>query len=83
MGKQGKILIIDDNEDVLFALNVLLSPYVEKIKVSANPEKIEKGDRTQIEQLLINIIKNAWESCSSKQLQANNGFAWRKYYDRI
>ena len=40
--KKGKILIIDDNEDVLFALNVLLAPYVEKVKVSAFPEKIEK-----------------------------------------
>jgi len=42
MEKKGKILIIDDNEDVLFALNVLLNPYVEKIKVSASPEKIEQ-----------------------------------------
>ena len=25
--KNGKILIIDDNEDVLFALNLLLEPY--------------------------------------------------------
>jgi DNA-binding NtrC family response regulator len=37
----GKILIIDDNEDVLFALNALLLPYVERVKVSARPEKIE------------------------------------------
>jgi len=42
MQNKGKILIIDDNEDVLFALNVLLAPYVEKIKVSAFPEKIER-----------------------------------------
>jgi len=42
MESKGKILIIDDNEDVLFALNVLLSPYVEKIKVSAFPEKIDR-----------------------------------------
>lgn len=42
MDNKGKILIIDDNEDVLFALNVLLAPYVEKVKVSASPEKIEK-----------------------------------------
>ena len=40
MEKKGKILIIDDNEDVLFALNVLLTPYVEKVKVSASPDKI-------------------------------------------
>ena len=42
MEQKGKILIIDDNEDVLFALNVLLNPYVEKIKVSTFPEKIEQ-----------------------------------------
>jgi len=42
MENKGKILIIDDNEDVLFALNVLLNPYVEKIKVSTSPEKIEQ-----------------------------------------
>ena len=41
MDKKGKILIIDDNEDVLFALKTLLSSYVEKVKVSANPESIE------------------------------------------
>ena len=36
----GKILIVDDNEDVLLALNLLLEPYVEKIKVTTSPEKI-------------------------------------------
>lgn len=40
MGKKGKILIVDDNEDILFALNTLLSKYVEKIKVSTNPDRI-------------------------------------------
>ena len=40
MTKNGKILIIDDNEDVLFALHALLLPYVEQIKVSTDPEKI-------------------------------------------
>ncbi|PXV58956.1 response regulator receiver domain-containing protein [Dysgonomonas alginatilytica] len=42
MERKGRILIIDDNEDVLFALNALLQNYVEKIKVSTHPEKIEK-----------------------------------------
>ena len=41
MEKKGKILIIDDNEDVLFALKTLLSSYVEKVKTSVNPESIE------------------------------------------
>lgn len=39
--KQGKILIIDDNEDVLFALNLLLEPYMEQIRVTTQPERIE------------------------------------------
>lgn len=38
---QGKILIVDDNEDVLFALNLLLEPHVEKIKVTTSPARIE------------------------------------------
>lgn len=41
MEKSGKILIADDNEDVLFALNLLLEPYVEKIKVTTNPQRVE------------------------------------------
>mgnify|MGYP002353361838 FL=1 len=41
MQKQGKILIVDDNEDILFALNLLLQPFVEKVKVTSKPERIE------------------------------------------
>jgi DNA-binding NtrC family response regulator len=40
MNRKGKILIIDDNEDVLFALNTILSRYVEKVKVGTKPESI-------------------------------------------
>ncbi len=39
--KKGKLLIIDDNEDVLFALNLLLEPYLEQIKVTTQPKRIE------------------------------------------
>jgi DNA-binding NtrC family response regulator len=39
---KGKILIIDDNEDVLFALHLLLEPHVESIRVSADPAKITR-----------------------------------------
>ena len=41
MENKGKILIVDDNEDVLFALNLLLEPYVEKVKVTTQPSRIE------------------------------------------
>ncbi|MDR1169526.1 MAG: sigma-54 dependent transcriptional regulator [Prevotellaceae bacterium] len=39
--KKGKILIIDDNEDVLLALNLLLKSHVEQVRVSADPGRIE------------------------------------------
>lgn len=41
VNKLGKILIVDDNEDVLFALNLLLEPYTEKIKVATTPDRIK------------------------------------------
>ena len=40
MEKKGKILIVDDNEDVLLSLNMLLRPYVEGIRVINPPERI-------------------------------------------
>ena len=40
--KKGKILVIDDNEDILFALNLLLKPLVEDIRVTKNPEQIDR-----------------------------------------
>ncbi len=46
MEGQGKIFIVDDNEDVLFALNLLLQPYVEKIKVATDPSRIEHFMKT-------------------------------------
>ena len=41
METKGKIFIVDDNEDVLLALNMLLEPHVEKIKVTTQPSRIE------------------------------------------
>ena len=40
--KKGKLLIIDDNEDILFALNLLLEPYMEQIRVATQPERIQR-----------------------------------------
>lgn len=38
---KSKILIVDDNEDVLFALNILLKNRVQAVRVATNPERIE------------------------------------------
>lgn len=46
MESLGKILIVDDNEDVLFALNLLLEPYCEKVKVALSPNRIEHFMKT-------------------------------------
>ena len=46
MEGKGKIFIVDDNEDVLFALNFLLQPYVEKVKVATDPSRIEHFMKT-------------------------------------
>lgn len=39
--KNGKLLIIDDNKDVLFALNLLLESHIDQIRVTTQPERIE------------------------------------------
>ena len=41
-GEKGKVLVIDDNEDILFALNLLLKPQVEDIRVTKDPEQIDR-----------------------------------------
>lgn len=44
MEKLGKILIVDDNQDVLFSLQFLLEPYCECIETALSPaEALSKG----------------------------------------
>lgn len=71
MNKSGKILIIDDNEDVLFALNALLIPYVEKIKVSTSPEKIEHYQNTYQPDIIFLDMNFRKDVVSGKE-----GFYW-------
>ena len=39
---KGRILVVDDNEDVLLSLNMLLKPYVEAARVTAKPERVSE-----------------------------------------
>ncbi|MDR2056734.1 MAG: sigma-54 dependent transcriptional regulator [Dysgonamonadaceae bacterium] len=71
MEKKGKILIVDDNEDVLFALNALLLPYTEKIKVSVHPEKIEHYMETFRPDLILLDMNFHRDVVSGKE-----GFFW-------
>lgn len=55
-------MIIDDNEDVLFALNLLLEPYMEKVKVTTQPSRVEyfmKSFRPDVILLDMNFRRDA------------------------
>ena len=44
--EKSKILIVDDNEDVLFALNLLLKPRVEAVRVATKTNRVEHFMKT-------------------------------------
>ncbi|MBN2521251.1 MAG: sigma-54-dependent Fis family transcriptional regulator [Bacteroidales bacterium] len=67
----GKILAIDDNEDILFALKLLLKNYVEKIDTLSDPQKIPeylKKDNYDVVLLDMNFTKDA--------ISGQEGFDW-------
>ena len=71
MPQKGKILIIDDNRDILFALNLLLEPHVESVRVSTDPEKIACFmEQFQPDVILLDMNFMADASCGQE------GFDW-------
>mgnify|MGYP003289348804 CR=1 FL=1 len=71
MENLGKVLVVDDNKDVLFALNLLLEPYAEKIRVAKTPEKIDFFMKEYIPDIILldmNFRKDA--------ISGQEGFEW-------
>ena len=69
--KIGKVLAIDDNEDILFALKLLLKNHVEKVVTEITPEKIPqlmKEDDFDVVLLDMNFTKDA--------ISGQEGFDW-------
>lgn len=69
--KEGKILIIDDNEDILYALKLLLKKYVEKVETEIDPNKIPaliKSGEYDVILLDMNFTKDA--------ISGQEGFYW-------
>lgn len=69
--KHGKILIIDDNEDVLFALKLLLKPHYKTIVTTTSPNEIPVlliNDHFDAILLDMNFSKDA--------SSGNEGFFW-------
>ena len=69
--KNGKILAIDDNEDILFSLKLLLKQHVELINTESNPEmipKLMKQDHYDVILLDMNFTKDA--------ISGQEGYHW-------
>ena len=69
--KTGKILAIDDNEDILFALKLLLKNHVELIHTETQPEKITEllhQENFDVILLDMNFTKDA--------ISGQEGFSW-------
>ncbi len=73
MTKRGKILIVDDNEDILFALNLLLQHRVEKVKVTTRPERIEHFMETFQPDVILLDMNFTKDADSGRE-----GFHWLK-----
>jgi DNA-binding NtrC family response regulator len=69
--KTGKILAVDDNEDILFALKLLLKQHVELIKTTDNPDEIPglmRNEDFDVILLDMNFTKDA--------ISGQEGFDW-------
>jgi len=71
--KLGKILAIDDNEDILFALELLLKSNVETITTVSNPKEIPDLLKTEDYDVIL-LDMNFTKDASSGQ----EGFDWLK-----
>jgi len=71
MEKNWKLLVIDDNQDILVSLRLLLKPYVEVMHVNTDPQEIPKFlKNTEYDAVLLdmNFTKDA--------ISGSEGFHW-------
>lgn len=69
--KTGTILAVDDNEDILFALKLLLKPHVEKLVTLNSPDKIpEVMAREDFDMILLDMNFN------KDAISGQEGFDW-------
>ncbi|MBN2349705.1 MAG: sigma-54-dependent Fis family transcriptional regulator [Bacteroidales bacterium] len=69
--KTGNVLIVDDNEDILFALKLLLKPHVEKIEILNRPDGLPallSKEYFDVILLDMNFTKDA--------ISGQEGFGW-------
>ena len=71
--KRGKVLIVYDNEDVLFSLNMLLKLCVEAIRVITNPERIPEFLKSFQPDVILLDMNFSRDAASGEE-----GYAWLK-----
>ncbi len=68
---KGKILIVDDNEDILLSLNMLLRPWTDAIRAISNPERIiEFMDYFRPDVILLDM------NFSRDSMSGEEGYEW-------
>jgi len=71
MRKKGKILVVDDNEEVLIAVEMLLSSYFEKIETIKNPNLLNSAlKKEQFDVIILDMNFSAGIS------SGNEGIYW-------
>lgn len=73
--KIGKVLVVDDDEDILTALRLLLKPHVEFVHTERNPDNIPARMREVDYQVILLDMNFSKDATTGKE-----GFAW---LDRI
>jgi two-component system response regulator HydG len=69
--KTGNILVIDDNEDILFALKLLLKPYVEKVTTLNSPDRIPELLKKEYYDVILLDMNFTKDAISGKE-----GYDW-------
>lgn len=69
--RQGKILVIDDNEDILFTLKMLLRPLAESITTCTSPKEINRLVSTTKYNVILLDMNFTADAVSGKE-----GFYW-------
>ena len=69
--KNGRILAVDDNADILFALKMLLKPHFEVIRTETNPERIPQHMAEEDFDVILLDMNFNKDAISGKE-----GFTW-------
>ena len=70
MKEKGKVLIVDDNKELLLALKLMLSPHFMYVKTEANPDKIPELLKEDFDLVLLDMNFKAGVS------SGNEGLFW-------